>query len=310
MSLFKRRRLDSPPEWASYFTVDEWASFSALVRAHAGRRRWVGDLAEGYVMQPFPEVVMALGTIARLCHAAPRADWAEMIATHLDRAVAMDEALDTDPDQSRALLRARLVDGSYLEQFSWELAQREVAERLHLVLAHDLPTMVSTPARGELRRLGDEDELFALALAQTRAEAPPDPDRYDLPNPDGTRVPVWLVNDESFFTATHALWAEELVGPPSPHGALVTVPNRHTLLVHPILDLRVMSATNHMLELTRRMYAEGPGSISDGLFWLRDGTLTRLPHRVEHARLVFATPDEFLDVLYGLDNPAADRRRA
>ena len=86
---------------------------------------------------------------------------------------------------------------------------------------------------------------------------------------------------ESFFTATHALWAEELVGPPSPHGALVTVPNRHTLLVHPILDLRVMSATNHMLELTRRMYAEGPGSISDGLFWLRDGTLTRLPHRVE-----------------------------
>jgi hypothetical protein len=116
-------------------------------------------------------------------------------------------------------------------------------------------------------------------------------------------VPVWLVNDESFFTATHVLWAEELAGPPSPHGALVTVPNRHTLLVHPIEDLRVMSATNHMLELTRRMHAEGPGSISDGLFWLRDGALTRLPHRVEDSRLVFSPPDEFLDVLYGLDNP-------
>ena len=53
----------------------------------------------------------------------------------------------------------------------------------------------------------------------------------------------------------------------------------------------------------RRMHAEGPGSISDGLFWLRDGALVRLPHRVEDGRLVFAPPDEFLDVLYGLDNP-------
>src|SRR4051794_25137121 len=195
MSLFKRRRLDVPPEWASYFTVGEWSEFSRLVRAHAGRRRWVGDLAEGYVMQPFPEVIMALGSIARLCHAAARADWPEMIATQLDRAVAMEEALDTDPDQSRALLRARLVEDAYLEQFSWELAQREVAEGLHAVIAHDLPTMVATPARGELLKLGDEEELFALALAQTRAEEPPEPDRYDLPNRDGSTVPVWLVSD-------------------------------------------------------------------------------------------------------------------
>src|SRR5919197_1570158 len=304
MSLFRRRRLDAPPEWASYFTLDEWAGFAALVRAHAAHRRWTGDRAEGYVMQPFPEVVMALGNIAQRGHAAPRAYWPEMISTHLDRAVTMNEAIEMDPAQSRALLRARFVDSAYLGQFAWELAQREVADGLHLVLAHDLPTMVSTPSRGDVLALGDEDELFALALEQTRAEEPPDPDRYDLPNPDGSTVAVWLVSGESFFTATHALWAEELAGPPSSHGVLVTVPNRHTLLVHPIRDLGVMAAVNHMLELTRRMHAEGPGSISDGVFWLRDGALMRLPHRVEDARLVVAPPEEFLEVLYGLKSPA------
>ena len=305
MSLFKRKpQLAPAPEWASYFDPLQWAEFSALVREHAERRRWVDDVEEGFVMQPFPEVLMALGNLAQMCHGVPRREWPAMIASHLDRAVAMDEAIETGAAQAREVLKARLVDGEYFTQFSWELAARKLADGLHLVLAHDLPTMVSTPAREDVLALGDEDELFTLALEQTRAEEFAGPDRYDLRNPDGTSTPVWLVNDESFFTATLALWADSLVPPASPHGTLVAVPNRHTLLMHPIHDLRVLPAVNHMLELAHRMFAEGPGSISDGLFWLRDGSLTRLEHRIEDGGLVFSPPEEFLEVLYGLKGPS------
>jgi hypothetical protein len=301
MSLFKRSRPAAPPQWASYFAADEWAAFSGMVSRHAGRRRWVGDVEEGFVMQPFPEVLMALGNIAQQCHAAPRAEWPEMISTHLDRAVAMDEAIDVDPEQSRALLRVRLLPDEFFAPFDWELASRQIADGLHLVLAHDLPTMVSMPSREDVRRLGDEDEMFALAIEQTRGEMDLDPQRYDLRNPNGSSTPVWLVNDESFFTATFAVWGDELLPPTSEHGTLVAAPNRHTLLVHPIRSLDVLGAVNHMLELTRRMYAEGPGSISESVYWLRRGCLERLEHRVDGGQLVFRPSEGFLQVLYGLD---------
>jgi hypothetical protein len=304
MSLFKRSRPAAPPRWASYFAADEWAAFSGLMSRDAGRRGWVDDVEEGFVMQPFPEVLMALGSIAQKCHGAPRAEWPEMISTHLDRAVAMDEAIDVDPEQSRALLRVRLLPDEFFAPFDRELASRQIADGLHLVLAHDLPTMVSMPSREDVRRLGDEDEMFALAIEQTRAEMDLDPQRYDLRNPNGSSTPVWLVNDESFFTATFAVWGDELLPPTSEHGTLVAAPNRHTLLVHPIRSLDVLGAVNHMLELTRRMYAEGPGSISESVYWLRRGCLERLEHRVDVGQLVFRPSEGFLQVLYGLDRPA------
>jgi hypothetical protein len=265
MSLFKRKqRLEPTPEWASYFEPLQWAEFSGLVRQHAQRRRWADDIHEGFVVQPFPEVVMALGNLAQMCHGTPRAEWPEMIASHLDRAVAMDEAIETNADQARDVLKARLVDDEYFTQFSWELAERKLADGLHLVLAHDLPTMVSTPAREDVLALGDEDELFALALEQTRAEEFAGPDRYDLRNPDGTSTPVWPVNDESFFTATLALWADSLVPGASTHGTLVAVPNRHTLLLHPI----------------------------------------RTCARSRPSTTCSSSPEEFLQVLYGLKGPS------
>jgi hypothetical protein len=235
MSLFKRRRADAPPGWASYFALDEWAEFARLVSRHADQRRWVNDVEEGFVMQPFPEVLLALGNLAQQCHAAPRAAWSEMISARLDRAVAMDEAIDVDPEQSRALLEVRLLPDEFFAPFDWEL----------------------------------EDEMFALGVEQTRADVDLDPQRYNLPNPNGGSTPVWLVNDESFFKATFAVWADELLPPTSEHGVLLAAPNRHTLLVHPIRNLEVLEAVNHTLELTRRTYAEGPGSISDSVCWLR-----------------------------------------
>jgi hypothetical protein len=297
MTLFKRRRAAAPPDWAGFLDPGQWAEFSALVREHVAARRWIDDIEQGYVMQPFPEVLIALGDLARACHRAPRPQWPRLIAARLDRAVAMDAAIENDPDAARAVLRARLVDDAFLDDLGWELASRPVAAGLHLVLAHDLPTMVTMPARADVLRLGGEDELFELALEQTRMEEAPEPDRYDLRNPDGSMTPLWLVTGESFFTATHALWAEEIVPPASPHGTLVAIPDRHTLLVHPIRDLRVIRAVNHLLALAGRMHAAGPGSISDSIYWLRDGSLERLQSHTADEQVRFAPPQSFVQVL-------------
>ena len=50
------------------------------------------------------------------------------------------------------------------------LAERRIADDLRVVLAFDATTRVVVPPREDVLELGGEDELFELALAQTRGE--------------------------------------------------------------------------------------------------------------------------------------------
>jgi hypothetical protein len=72
------------------------------------------------------------------------------------------------------------------------------------------------------------------------------------------------------------------------------------VFAHPIRDLGVIGAVNHLLILANRMYADGPGSVSDSLYWLRDGVFERLAGEVQGEDVRFAPPDEFVEVLNGL----------
>jgi hypothetical protein len=49
---------------------------------------------------------------------------------------------------------------------------------------------------------------------------------------------------ESFFTASFALMLDELEGATSPHGTLVAIPHRHTLLFHAIRSSDAIFAVN------------------------------------------------------------------
>ena len=64
---------------------------------------------------------------------------------------------------------------------------------------------------------------------------------------------------------------------PAPElGTLVGVPTRHIVVAHPIRDRSALSVMAKMLQLVQRYFADGPGSLSDGLYWLVDGRMERL----------------------------------
>ena len=118
-----------------------------------------------------------------------------------------------------------------------------------------MPETVLIPAREEILVWGTEDELFAHALGQARAERGIELKRLDL---DG--APVSLVSGESFFTATHALWADEFDPPTSEHGTLLVVPRlareHHRLLGQrrPPTPTRVLAHHRPRTRATHRHY--------------------------------------------------------
>jgi hypothetical protein len=295
--LFRRRRPDPPP-WARFFSPDEWHHFAELVRYEAGRRRWEQDLDEGKVGHA--ESAHGLQNIAQICHASPHGKWPHVVAEHF---VALDDIADVAfacAGEARAVLRARLISDDFVPPGGPDPARRRVADDLLVALAYDLPSRVVLPRRHDVLEWGEEEELFALALEQTRAERGGQMERHDFTEDQGGPATIWSFTGDSFFTATHALWSAHVEGP---HGSIVAAPNRHAVLVHPIRDLDVVSAIPIMARVAQGLYTEGPGSLTPSLYWFRDGALTRLPVHVNDGAVTFIPPDEFVDALNELDEP-------
>jgi hypothetical protein len=297
MPLFRRR--PDPPEWASFFDAGEWHEFSELIRYEAGRRRWADDLALGFVVHA--GVTMGLTNLAQQCHVSPRGDWITIVAQHftvLDEGGAVEFA---DPEQARATLRLRLIDDDFTGGRDQPLAEWRIAKDLRLVLAYDLPTRVVLPARDEALQWGTAEELFDLALEQTRAtHTELELERYDYDEQDRV-VSIWALTGDSFFTATHVIWADDLAPPAPEHGVLVAVPNRHTVLAHPIRDLAAVFAVTLMHRITQAAWEEGPGSLSSSLYWLHDRKLERLEMDGGAGGVTVVPSDEFMEVLNSLD---------
>ena len=294
--LFRRR--PDPPSWATFFSPDDWHEFAELVRYEAARRRWEHDLDEGIVRHA--DAAHGLQNIAQICNASPRNEWPTLLAEHF---MALDDVADVafaDAGEARAVLRARLIADDFVPPGGPDPARRRVADDLLLALAYDLPTRVVLPRRTDVLRWGDEDELFALAVEQTRAEPGGQMERHDFTEDQGGPTTIWSFTGDSFFTATHALWSAHVEGP---YGSVVATPNRHAVLVHPIRDLDVVSAIPIMARVAQGLYIEGPGSLTTSLYWYRDGTLTRLPAHVKDGDVTFIPPDEFVDTLNELEEP-------
>ncbi|MBV8880801.1 MAG: hypothetical protein JO332_12595 [Planctomycetaceae bacterium] len=293
---------DDVPEWARFFTPEEYRAFVEELSLELGRRSLRFELGDGTVTVTPPSGEPAdygLLNLAQTCHATPRVEWAPTIREHFDNAFRSSrDAQEIDAradrlDNVREWLKVRLYHTDYLSQMGDSgLIHRQPADGLVETLVYDLPGSVRTVPPDHARGWGvPVDELFRLGLANVRAERPgPVLQTFDV----GKGAVIRALVGDSFFTASHILFLEEHLGKTPEFGALVAVPHRHAALFYPIADLGVMAAVNSMIPIAFGMYQEGPGSLSSGLYWWRPGRLTLLPTKVTAQSITFSPPDEFV----------------
>jgi hypothetical protein len=283
--MFRKRR--GVPDWAVFFSDEQWREFERVVRAEITPRRISGDIRDGRLTDG--EARYGLGNLAQMCHGTPVQEWPEVVARHFAITGDLQDELDGTP-------KARLVSDAFMAELPGEYVTRRIAEDLQLVLCWDAPDRVTTPAREDVVEHGDPEALLAEALVRTRAEPGLDLERHAIPIGDDT-VELFSLSGHSFFTATQALWADELDLPVPEHGALVSVPTRHTVLAHPIRDASVIGILGYLVDLTRRLELEGPGSVSPHVYWLREGRFERLDVWHDDEGRHFAPSAEFTAML-------------
>lgn len=291
------------PEWAPFDDGRAYRAFLDAVSADLARRGLAFEFGDGVVFvlversgsdEPFQ---YGLSNLSQLCHANERHDWSRVIASHFTSLLAMEgrdlDALAADYEQVKPILRVRLMPDESMGGVELpESVVQATAPGILAVLVFDFPDSTATVHRDHLGGWPvDADGAFEVALANLAAEPTPVHDEVEL---EETRFTVWF--GDSFYVATRALRLAALM-PEGTTDALVAVPNRHTLLVHPIVDMGTLEAMQAMYRLAVQLYREGPGSISDQPYWWRDGTLAQIPHHDQGSTIAVAPPDAFIAML-------------
>ena len=292
--------------------ADEWAAFNRSVLREARRLKLPVER-----LDPGLLVIQGLGergllNLAQLCHAAAPTEWTALIERHLRIVTDPTAFTGFHPD----LLRIRLVPDSAAPASAEPEAPpspviHPYAESVVATLTVDLPTTVRIANTEEVTGAGlGIDEAWSRAWAQTRSRERPD--RNELLGPE--TAAVHIIEGPSFFTSSLVEFLPDLLPGIDLKGALVSIPRRHTILDHAIHDLSTVEAVQVMLPLTRRIHADGPGSVSAHLYWWRPGSgvgagpgqghLAWLPSYLNDDTLEFHPSPDFVELLNTL-GPAA-----
>ena len=164
------------------------------------------------------------------------------------------------------------------------------------LLVFDLPYMVKIVNPDHAKRWGKtHEELFALGLKNVQKKYPSKVQAVKLAN----EFPCTLVVGDHFFVATSCLHLDRIPGATGKFGALFIIPNRHTMLSHSIEKKGpdLAKAASNMVPVARRLYQQGPGSITPNLYWYHEGTYTLIPHELKDGHLSLMPPEAFSKLL-------------
>ncbi|WOX20912.1 hypothetical protein [Streptomyces solicathayae] len=203
------------------------------------------------------------------------------------------------PDPLRHVYLRLVAEESIPEEARGQFSYlRPLATDLLVGIALDTPDNVRVLDDRDVA-LGDWDTLVSAARANLLGE-PVNYDTYDLP---GGAVLHIIGHPESVFAASKVLFLEETLraagGPGIPdEGALLVVPNRHNLVLHPLADGNVGEAVNALAQFGQGAYEDGPGRLSPRVFWWRAGTLTSITRFDQESRTMsISPPDELMTIM-------------
>ena len=295
---------DRPADF-DFMPAEEWLAFHCEVYdAIADLGLAVGQVDPGAVHLRDGRSIGLL-QLAQRCHLREREGWGDLISSHL-RTMTV-HLLETVEPFSMFDLRIRLVPDDPADADCFRrVGARPFAEGVVQLLAVDVPGAVRCVPADEITSLGwDLDEAWRSAALQTGLLERPD--EVQVVDVAGTEI-VHVFSARP-FVAGMVERIDELVHDVAPcgeFGAIVSIPLRHSILAHPVVDDRAAGALAAMVSITRRLHEEGPGAVSPHVYWWQHGTLTWIPSFHDDDGTTEAyLPPELVEAIESLPGPGA-----
>lgn len=304
-SFFKKNSEDTKiPEWASFFDIKEYTLFIKEVENYFKSLNIQFKIGNGQVdvnENEFGFSNLGLVNVAQVCKQDDQKHYKEIIIEHFNsmiRANKFDkefEKIANNFEEVKKYIGVRLYDNEYVAYVGKEnTVGKDFAGNIYSTIVYDFPdSVLSIKPEQIIPWKKTVDELFEIGIANIKANYP-----LSITKQAFGEFSIWFVQGEHFFTPNIVFdienRQEELIGS---KGSLIGLPHRHSAIIYPIENLEVVKAINGIIPTIYGMNQEGPGSLSNNLFWYNDKTFTQLPYKIEEGKLQFFPPENFIELL-------------
>jgi len=304
MLSFFRKKTNAVPEWADFFDEKEYTRFIQEIEQYFNSRNIPHRLNNGMIELDENDVFefgnMGLMNVAQVCKQADKKEYREIINDHFNTMIRTRQfqkefdAISHDFEQIKQFIGVRLYNSDYIAHLGKELTiGKEFAGDIYAMVVFDFPDSVSNVKLEQMEAWNKTpQELFELGVANIKLNY-----QSSITKEPVGEESIWFVHGEHFFTPNVVFELEERKELVGSKGALIGLPHRHSALIYPIESMEVVSMINTLIPIIYGMHNEGPGSLSDQLFWYKDGTFTQLPYEIGEQNIRFYPPENFVEFL-------------
>jgi hypothetical protein len=278
------------PAWSPFKSAKEHDRFVAMVlRVSAAAGTPLEATEEDGVLasKADKEVQFGLMNLAQQCAQTPTAEWEGVIGQHVRQLASAkgSTAALIDWEQAKQELKLRFYPPDVPSE---GLITLPTADGFYTVLVMDKPEVVATvtPEQRAEWTVSDE-ELFSKALENVWDEG-----RLTFEPHQAGNALLRIAQGPSFFVASHALLLDRYFLHEPPYGVVVCAPTRHTLIYHEIVGGTFDAAFMGMVQWGVSAFAQGPGSVSPHLYWVRNGEWKAIT-TIAGNQMSFVAPPEF-----------------
>jgi len=303
-SIFKRdKKKPKVPGWASFFEENEYAEFLKSIERYFSKRKISYNLEDGMLTlssDDFGFYDLGLANVAQVCKQDDPINYEEIVSAHFD-SMARAHQFDTefkqivhDYGKIEHYIGVRLYPSDYPAAIGKDATMgRDLCGDIYATLVFDLPDSIIN-IQPELAHKWNKtlDQLFETGIQNIRSKYP-----FDISEQKVSEFSIWFVQGDHFFAPNIVFDLNnqnKLVGS---KGSLIGIPHRHSVIIYPIENIKVVKAINQLIPIIYGMNEEGPGSISNNIFWYKDGHLENLPYKLVDNKLQFFPPENFVGLL-------------
>lgn len=306
-SFFKKRASSTiVPEWASFFDDKEYTIFIEEINNFFKKLNIEYEISDGQVIvddNDFSFSNLGLVNVAQVCKQEEPKLYKQIIDAHFNSLIRANQfkkefdAIADNFEEVKKYIGVRLYDNEYFVTVGKEnTIGKEFAGNIYAMIVFDFPDSITSIKPEETTAWNKtNDELFEIGLENVRTNYP-----VTITKEAFGEFSIWVVQGEHFFTANIVYDIEkrkELIGR---KGSLIGLPHRQSAIIYAIENLEVIKAVNGLIQLIFGMNQEGPGSLSNNLFWYHDRTFTVLPYKIDDNSLEFFPPNSFVEMLNSL----------
>lgn len=305
-SFLKRSKGKIVPAWAaSFFSADEYETFMAELEIMLKNRNLNYSIGDGVVYLSGSNAVfeqLGLVNLAQTCKISSPSNWGSLITTHFQE---MEQISDfnklfavksMDFEYAKDFLAIRLFHNEVLNGGQDIFVKKDFAGDAFTMLSFDLPQSVINVKPEQVKHWNKSaEELFEIGKKNVEKKY-----HFDFSRETVNDFDIWFIRDEHHFVPNFVFSLNKYPALNGEYGSLIGIPNRHAAIIYPIETTEAIAAVNSLPFIISGMFREGPGSVSNHLFWYYNGEFQSLPYELGERKLVFKPTEAFIGVLQQL----------